>query len=251
MLACGLSLCLSLSVQPHEASAYELLYYTFYNVAAGALVGFYLFDRLLKDGFALFAVRAASAILFGTLINEMVVEPFVFGTGPINGVGVYYGVTDSVSWAGIFLLVRLAEWLRVLRQRSHPEPETRVGPHPGATASGPAEADADCFFVRVANRTYRIHAPDVVYMKAERDFTRIVCANGEHFVSESLKSLLNRSAKFGLIRVHKSFAVNLSRVERLTRTEVRLGDCQVPVGRRYRAAFVETWRTRSAPFEGR
>jgi hypothetical protein len=236
----------SLFVQPHEVSAAERLYYSFYNVAAGALVGFYLFDRVPKDGFALFAVRAAAAILFGTLANEMVVEPFVFGTGPINGVGVYYGITDSLSWAGIFLLVRLAGWLQILQPRFDAGPEAPAGPDSRAASSGPAGADADCLFVRVAGGTRRIRAADVLYMKAERDFTRIVCANGEHFVSESLKSLLARSARLGLIRVHKSFAVNLGRVERLTRAQVRLGGCDVPVGRRYRPAFVQSWNSRPA-----
>lgn len=249
LLAWGLAGCLSLFVQPHEASAFELVYYTFYNVAVGALVGFYLFDRLANDGFALFAARAAAAILFGTLVNEIAVEPFVFETGPINGVGVYYGVTDSLSWAGIFLLVRLAGWLHGPRQLFHSEPEARSGRDAGGASSRPADSDADCLFVRVANGTHRIRAADVVFMKAERDFTRIVCANGEHFASESLKSLLDRSAKLGLVRVHKSFAVNLGRVERLTRAEVHLGGCRVPVGRRYRPAFVQTWHGRPASFE--
>ena len=253
LVALAVSVCLSLFVQPHDAevSTSERLYYTFYNVAAGALVGFYLFDRLPKDGFTLFAVRAAAAILLGTLVNEIVVEPFVFGAEPINGVGFYYGLTDSLSWTAIFLLLRLAGGLKALQQRRHAEPGTASDPQASAASSRPADAGAACLFVRVANDTRRIHAPDVIYMAAERDFTRVVCANGEHFVSESLKSLLERSVELGLIRVHKSFAVNLGRVERLTRTDVRLGERRVPVGRRYRAAFVQSWRAHPASFDAR
>jgi LytTr DNA-binding domain-containing protein len=253
LLALAVSVCLSLFVQPHpgEASIWERLYYTFYNVAVGALVGFYLFDRLPRDGFALFAVRAASAILSGTLVNEIVVEPFVFGAGPINGVGLYYGLTDALSWSAIFLLLRLAEAMRVMQQRLHPEPEARSEIEAGGASSTPADGDAACLFVRIANDTRRIHAPDVIYMAAERDFTRVVCTNGEHFVSESLKSLVERSGELGLIRVHKSFAVNLGRVEGLTRTEAQLGERRVPVGRRYRAAFVDSWRAHPARFDAR
>ena len=249
LLALAVSVCLSLFVQPHDAevSTAERLYYTFYNVAVGALVGFYLFDRLAKDGFSLFAARAAAAILSGTLVNEILIEPFVFDAGPVNGVGLYYGLTDSLSWSAIFLLLRLAEGLQALPPRRHPEPEARGDPAASGASSAPADADASCLFVRVANGTQRIHAPDVLYLAAERDFTRLVCANGEHFVSESLKSLVERSGALGLIRVHKSFAVNVRRVERLTRTEVRLGDRRVPVGRRYRAAFVDSWRAPSPP----
>lgn len=234
------SLALTAFVEPrhYEITTAELLFYSVYDVAAGALVGFYLFDRLPKDGFALFVIRAASAILFGTLVNEALLEPFVFETGPINGEGVYYAVTETLSVAGIFLLLRLAARLYELQQRAD---------LPGGESDEP---DPACLFVKVARGTRRIHATDILYMEAERDFTRIVCANGEHFVSESLKSVLGKSGDFGIVRVHKSFAVNLGRVDRLKRTQVEIGAFRVPVGRRFRPAFVETWQAQSGRSAG-
>jgi hypothetical protein len=229
---------LSLFVEPHRghASTYETLYFTMYNVAVGALVGFYLFDRLPKDGFALFASRACLAILCGTLLNETIIGPVAFGAPTLNGVSLYYALTDSVALAGCFLLIRLAASFYALQ---------RHGDDPGQQPSRRAE-DPDCLFVKAASGVRRIYARDVLYMQAERDFTRIVCANGEHFVSQSLKSLLDKSGDFGIARIHKSFAVNLNRVERLGRTQVEIGDSRVPVGRRYRPAFVERWRAHSA-----
>ena len=234
---------LTLLVEPRHggASTYELLYYTIYDVGVGSLIGFYLFDRFPKDGFIPFALRATLAILGGTLVNESIVGPLALGAEAINGRSVYYGLTDSLSVAGFFVLIRLAQRLKAFQQQLPAGPEARNGSRD--------DADTGCFFVRVANGTQRIHFPDVIYMAAERDFARIVCINGEHFVSENLKSLLERSTPFGLVRVHKSFAVNLSRVERLTRTEAQLGDRRVPVGRRYRPAFVEAWQRRAARFD--
>jgi hypothetical protein len=239
LLVWGLCLCLSLLVQAHpETSTYELLYYSFYNVAIGALVGFYLFDRLPKDGFALFAALAASAILLGTLANEIFVERFLFGMEPINGIGVYYGLTDSLFWSVIFLLFRLAEQLRDGQRRA-----VKSDRESGELSFGTKNrAETGFMIVRAADGTRRILARDVLFMAAERDFTRVVCADCEHFVSESLKSLLERSAGLGFIRVHKSFAVNLGRVDRLARMEVQVGDRRVPLGRRYRATFLESWR---------
>ncbi len=240
LIVCAATVCLALFIEPHhsETPTSELLYYTAYNVAVGWLVGFLFFDRLATDGLALFALRACSAIVCGALVNEAVVGPLAFGSGPINAVSFYYMLTDSVSLAGVFVLIRLAQRLHSLHQRLPSKPE--------AASAGLANAEAHCLFVRVANGTQRLYAPDILYVAAERDFTRIVCATGEHFVSENLKSLVERSAEFGLVRVHKSFAVNLRRVDRLTRADVVLGDRRVPVGRRYRAAFVETWSAHPA-----
>lgn len=232
---------LSLFVAPNYGdSTSELIYYSVYDVALGALVGFYLLDRASRDGLARFAIGAAFTILIGALINEAVVGPVFFGADSITGESVYHAVGDSLSTCAVFVLLRLAQRLAA-RTGSRPAGEL----NPGQFA--PAAADADWMFVRASGGTRRIHVPDVLYMEAERDFTRIICVNGEHFVSESLKSLLDRSAKLGLVRVHKSFAVNLGHVDRLTRTELQLGARRVPVGRRYWPAFAETWRTRSVP----
>ena len=137
------SIWLSLFVTPHTGyeSIAELLYYTVYNVAIGAFVGFYLFDRLPKQGFALFAAGTSSAILMGTLLNEAIVEPFVFGTGPMNGEGVYYGITD-VLWATVvFLLLRFAQRQESQRHsRSRPDASSRAnaGAAPCQSAGGEA-----------------------------------------------------------------------------------------------------------------
>jgi DNA-binding LytR/AlgR family response regulator len=195
-----------------------------------------LVDRVLTDGLIRFAARAVAAILLGTFMNEAVVEPYVFATGPISSEGIYYGLVDALTTVAVFVVLRLARRLHALSREGAARADTELPP------VKPAEADADRLFVRVGSETRRIFASDVVYMEAERDFTRVVCVNGEHFVSESLKSLLERSGEFGLVRVHKSFAANIHRVDRATRSGVHLGASQVPVGRRYWKAFAAVWK---------
>lgn len=221
----------------------ELFYYTIYNTAVGAFIGFYLLDRLGRPDLRLFLAAACAAWLGGTLINEAVVEAWFFQTGPINMEGVYYGLVDALTMTAIFVLLRLPKQLRAADERAR-EPWPNAAP-----ADRPLPQDridtADCFFVRVAGETRRIFAADLIYLEAEKDFTRLVCATGEHFVSESLKSLIERSSGFGIVRVHKSFAVNLRRVERMTRMEVRLGEHRVPVGRTYWEELDDAWTMRT------
>jgi hypothetical protein len=235
------SLVLTFTVQPNydEAPVSQQLYYTFYNVGIGWLIGFHQFDRLARQDLSSFAALSCVAIAAGTLINEAVVEPEIFRTGPINGEGVYYGLVDAATTAAFFLLIRLGALLR--REKKSPSVHLAPGPSPAAP-SAPTAAEGDCIFVRVADETRRVLVADVIYLKAERDFTHIVCCGCSLFASESLKRLLEKSRPLGFVRVHKSFAVNLRRVDRLTRTEVGLGHWRVPVGRRYWPALAEMWR---------
>jgi DNA-binding LytR/AlgR family response regulator len=236
LLVWSVSLFLSLFVRPNyeDASTSQFVYYAFYNTGIGWFVGFHLLDRISAGGVAFFALRACAVILLGTLFNEIAVEPYVFATGPISGEGVYYGLVDALTTVTIFVLLRLAGWLYALRQQAE------AGLRPSVLPA--RDTDADRLFVRVGSEVRRIFASDVIYMEAERDFTRIVCVSGEHFVSESLKSLLEKCGPLGLVRVHKSFAVNVGRVEGATRTGVRVGQFRVPVGRRYWQGFAEIWR---------
>jgi len=237
-------LTLAVFVEPNydRASSAELIYYSVYNVAVAAFVCLHLVDRIPSHGLARFAVRALLVMLFGTLVNESLVEPQIFGTAPINLEGTYHGLADSVTTTALFLLLRVAGLLATGPETHAGRPDAE-GVAPQLPASEPFARDSECFFVRVAGGTRRISAADVVYLQAERDCSRIVCTNGEHFASESLKNVLERTAGCGLARVHKSFAVNLRRVERVTATKVWLGDQYVPVGRRFREAFSERWRT--------
>jgi LytTr DNA-binding domain len=230
------SLGMSLFVDPNydHFSTVELVYYSVYNVAVGALVGFYLLDRVSRGGVAAFLWKSITLIVAGTLINETFVEPIAFQTGPINFEGVYYGLAEAITAAGIFLLLGLTDHFLVARQRADAAQAASLPTGPGEGA---------CFFVRVGGgETRRIFVADLIYMEAEKDFTRVVCANGEHFVSESMKNLLERVPPQEVVRIHKSFAVNLRRAERLSRTEVSLGDRSLPVGRTYWKAFAESWK---------
>jgi hypothetical protein len=242
----ALSVWMALFVTPHTGynSINELFYYSIYNITVGFFVSFYLLDS--SKGKLLRVVSGScSAIILGTLVNESVVDPAIFGSETMNWEGIYYGVYDSLWATLILILLRLGAGQRTHWRHDHSAPERERDSRSDAVFL-PADADAASLLVKIARESRRIYARDILYMEAARDFTRVICTDEEHFVSENLKSVLKRAGSFGIVRVHKSFAVNLHRVERLTRTEVRLRDRRVPVGRRYQTALAETWRTRSA-----
>lgn len=215
-----------------QRPAIELLYGCALSVGTGALIGFVLFDRYGFRRVGQFLGATVALIAVAALINEAIVEPNLFGDGPLNGEGLYYSVTDIVGGALIFFVLRLLQLL------------SRHLAATAAPAAGPGETG--WLFVRIANQTHRILASDLLYMKAERDFTHVVCGSGTWFVSESLKDLLARASTFGMVRVHKSFAVNLRRVDRLTGSGVEVGGLNVPVGRTFRAKLAADWMGEAA-----
>lgn len=222
-------LCLAAFVTPnHEGlTLNERIHYVSFTTAMASVVGFTLFKRSgVSRGF-LPTFASGVLVLLATLFHEGIVEPYIFRSGEMEPEGFYYTLSDLCMTSVVFVSLRLAA--------------SRAG-LAAASEAFRQVFDRDSFVVKVSGGSRKIKSADVLYLKAEKDFTRLVCTDREIFASESLKSLLEKSAPFGVMRVHKSFAVNLSRVDRLGRAVAELDGHPVPIGRTYAHATAAAWR---------
>jgi DNA-binding LytR/AlgR family response regulator len=69
-------------------------------------------------------------------------------------------------------------------------------------------------------RTHFIAVDDMIYLKSDSKYTRVVCRDGEHLVEESLKKLLLRFDPAQFRQVHRSAVVNLREVLLVERDDV-------------------------------
>lgn len=93
-----------------------------------------------------------------------------------------------------------------------------------APASMPAPAPAAAPYLKwlaasSGRRTYFIAADDIVFLKSDHKYTRIVCRDGEHLIEESLKQLLTRLDPAQFRQVHRSAVVNLREILLVEREE--------------------------------
>ncbi len=93
-------------------------------------------------------------------------------------------------------------------------------------------------FVPCANGFSRIDSSQIRYIKAARDYTVLYTEDREWISSLGIGKIVQKLDPFLFIRVHRSFIVNLSRIERVVRT----GSCtslfmedgpEIIVGRSY------------------
>lgn len=61
-------------------------------------------------------------------------------------------------------------------------------------------------------RTHLIDVDDIVYLKSDAKYTRLVCRDSQHLVEESLKGIVARLDPEQFRQVHRSAAVNLREV---------------------------------------
>ncbi len=80
----------------------------------------------------------------------------------------------------------------------------------------------------------------MLYLQAGSDYTELVTSTKKDLSPDTLRAWLDRLDAEQFVQVHKSFAVNIRRVERVIGNEIFLSDrITVPIGRAYKEGFLE------------
>ncbi len=116
-------------------------------------------------------------------------------------------------------------------------------PTPPLLLPAPASANAEVsatgtdMFVKTSGKMLRVNFEDVLYIEALSTYVVLVMQKGKHVVGGTLKSIEERLPFRHFVRVHRSYIVNLHRVEAVADHVLRLGTHEVPVSRPYQEEF--------------
>jgi len=118
---------------------------------------------------------------------------------------------------------------KVLAARPAPALPRRMPPKPQAAAD---------LFVKVGTRTIRVDFNDVLYIEALSTYSVLVTPSHKHIVYLTLKNLAERLPFDNFLRVHRSYIVNMQRIESVEDYMLKLGPYEVPVGKSYQEEFL-------------
>lgn len=101
----------------------------------------------------------------------------------------------------------------------------------------------DRIFVKHHNRMHRVYTNDICYIEADRAYCKLITETDDFHLSMSLKSLYERISLPNLIRVHRSYVVNIRKMSSFSDVYVYFGEVKIPIGRAYRDDFFKRIRT--------
>jgi len=90
----------------------------------------------------------------------------------------------------------------------------------------------DFFFVNVEYSLVKISVPEITHIEGMKDYVKIYLS-GTHrpvLTKSTLKGIEEKLPQQNFMRVHKSFIVNLSRIESIRNREIKIGNWEIPVG---------------------
>ena len=96
----------------------------------------------------------------------------------------------------------------------------------------------DYLFVKSEYKIKRINLADIEYIEGLREYVKIVLKDEKPVMSlMSLKSLEEKLPADRFLRVHRSFIVNLNKIETIERSRIVFGKTYIPVSEQYKEQF--------------
>lgn len=94
-------------------------------------------------------------------------------------------------------------------------------------------------YLKVQSGSVQIDLKEILYLEAQDNYTQITTLSGQHLISQTLKSILEKLPESDFVRTHKSFAVRLDAISMIKGNQVYLEQNEVPIGRSYKTTFQE------------
>jgi DNA-binding LytR/AlgR family response regulator len=89
--------------------------------------------------------------------------------------------------------------------------------------------------VKQGYEKHRLHHSDIVFLESMKDYTKIKTMSGQSLlVLETLSSLLKQLPEDRFIRIHRSYAVNMNKIDSVASNKVNLCGIELPVGKSYK-----------------
>lgn len=92
----------------------------------------------------------------------------------------------------------------------------------------------ESYFVNSVNGIVKINPAEILYISAFDYYANIFTVNGKVLAKTTLKEVLNLLNKPDLLRVHKSYVVNINKITRIKDNAIHMEDVKVPIGRSYK-----------------
>jgi len=84
-----------------------------------------------------------------------------------------------------------------------------------------------------------IKEADILFIKSEGDYSFVYTSENKYLASDSLKHWEETLIQKSFVRIHKSYMVNVSKLDKVGPSNIEIREYKIPVGRVYKKVFLE------------
>ena len=97
----------------------------------------------------------------------------------------------------------------------------------------------DHIFVKHNYAFVKLKLSELLYIEADNNYTSIITADKKFLLRLSLNQLLEKINYKALVRIHRSYAVNINAIQSFNEQEVEVNQQHLPIGRNYKEEFMK------------
>lgn len=97
-------------------------------------------------------------------------------------------------------------------------------------------------YVYADKTTHKVVTDDILYLKAEVDYVRLVTKNKELLLLDSLKNWKERLRTEGFIQAHRSYLIPVVGITSISSDSLQIGKHKIPIGPSYRSSLIKAFK---------
>jgi DNA-binding LytR/AlgR family response regulator len=102
---------------------------------------------------------------------------------------------------------------------------------------------SDRIFIRHKEKMVKIMLADILYLEADRNYSRIFTKEKEHLLSVTLKTIEEKLSIQQFMRIHRSYLINIAHVDEVAESHVMIAQKAIPMGTGMREQLLKGMRT--------
>lgn len=114
-----------------------------------------------------------------------------------------------------------------------------------ASRADPPPADTDnqflanqCLFIRTQGKYRKVNCDDLLFVEAAGSYVHIQTKSERYTLSQNLTTFQKKTPLSTLVRIHRSYIVNLSKVDSFEDSNVFIQNHKIPLSENYKADFM-------------
>lgn len=96
----------------------------------------------------------------------------------------------------------------------------------------------DGFFIRAGGKHRKIKGDELLFVEADGSYTKVITETAQYTISQNLSTFQRKVNLPNLMRVHRSYMININRVESFDETYIYMGKHPIPLSKSYRSDFL-------------
>ncbi|MFZ1809359.1 MAG: LytTR family DNA-binding domain-containing protein [Cyclobacteriaceae bacterium] len=96
----------------------------------------------------------------------------------------------------------------------------------------------EAVYIKIDNRHLKIPLDSILYLEAAGSYLKMITLKEEFSLSQNLSQFIRRNEIPVLIRIHRSYIINLNKIDSFDKESVYIRKNKIPISSSYREEFL-------------